>query len=218
MCGLTRVRLEERWSLSIDFFLAMETTAMVEAGIKTFALPADEWGIDSERWLDLFSNPKPSVPTYYKSKRTLNLTSKVVVNQLFLSWMKFRKFDSHGGKGKTRCFEIIKLCCLQNIDRVGLLLLRGTNRSKCTKYLHSFHFISREIREIPFKIFILSPVDVGLFKFSNFPLNYFFHFHSIMKANNFVLKKIYSQTSFIPMLFTISFPQILPFVDAEISE
>lgn len=116
------------------------------------------------------------------------------------------KFDSHGGKGKTRCFEIIKLCCLQNIDRVGLLLLRGTNRSKCTKYLHSFHFISREIREIPFKIFILSPVDVGLFKFSNFPLNYFFHFHSMMKANNFVLKKIYSQTSFIPMLFTISFP------------
>lgn len=63
---------------------------MVEAGIKTFALPADEWGIDSERWLDLFSNPKPSVSTYYKSKRTLNLTSKVVVNQLFLSWMKFR--------------------------------------------------------------------------------------------------------------------------------
>lgn len=191
---------------------------MVEAGIKTFALPADEWGIDSERRLDLFSNPKPSVSTYYKSKRTLNLTSKVVVNQLFLSWMKFRKFDSHGGKGKTRCFEIIKLCCLQNIDRVGLLLLRGTNHSKCTKYLHSFHFISREIREIPFKIFILSPVDVGLFKFSNFPLNYFFHFHSMMKANNFVLKKIYSQTSFIPMLFTISFPQILPFVDAEISE
>lgn len=107
------------------------------------------------------------------------------------------KFDSHGGKGKTRCFEIIKLCCLQNIDRVGLLLLRGTNRSKCTKYLHSFHFISREIREIPFKIFILSPVDVGLFKFSNFPLNYFFHFHSMMKANNFVLKKIYSK----PLLY-----------------
>lgn len=71
MRGLTRVRLEERWSLSIDFFLAMETTAMVEAGIKTFALPADEWGIDSERWLDLFSNPKPS-----SSRRTINRNAR----------------------------------------------------------------------------------------------------------------------------------------------
>lgn len=76
----------------------METTATVEAGIKTFALPADEWGIDSELWLDLFSNPKPNVPTYYKSKRTLNLTSKVA-NQLFLSMDGVSKFNSQGGKG-----------------------------------------------------------------------------------------------------------------------
>lgn len=183
------------------FFLAMETTTMVEAGIKTFALPADEWGIDSERWLDLFSNPKPTVPTYYKSKHTLNLTSKAV-NQLFQSWMEFRNSIRTAAKAGKR--EIIKLCCLQNWKmQIGLLLLlcqQRTNRSKCTSIVaFFFHFIPREhSRDTPSKLyFVLSPID-----YLNFKL--FLPFHD--ESKQFHRKKKFIPNPVSPMLFTISFP------------
>lgn len=89
---------------------------------------------------------------YYKSKHTLNLTSKAV-NQLFQSWMEFRNSIRTAAKAGKR--EIIKLCCSQNWK------MQIASESKCIVAFF-FHFISREnSRDTPSKLyshtFVLSP-------------------------------------------------------------
>lgn len=96
---------------------------------------------------------------------------------------------------------------LGNVESSAAGVGRGTNRSKCTKYLHSFHFISREIREMPLLKYSYSLSFSPQLDYLNFPFKLFLPFSFDEESKQFHRKKkIYSKSILLLMLFTISFP------------
>lgn len=97
---------------------------------------------------------------------------------------------------------------LGNVESSAAGVGRGTNRSKCTKYLHSFHFISREIREMPLLKYSYSLSFSPQLDYLNFPFKLFLPFSFDEESKQFHRKKKFIPNPFYYQCY-LPFPSLL---------